>query len=397
MKVSEFLKNEDIPSFLLGAFYSRTVFENDGSKPYAYTDYRITKFETDMDFYLNASKKYLKLLNDLCAPYSEWEDYTKTTEMNFRFVLENDLNLDETKFFTRLYSKILCSDFIHEDTFTEDKRLFLSGFTELRGSLDFSHKWIAMDYFHNDINELKRARLLFDNFNIPLSILNFNPRQLQKDYRNGVKRNAQFRIKLEWYCKNIGILNPYKAKLVKNMRDWEVIEKYDYTYFNSPELSLSKKDSFDNRLQYYANNIFDKSLTEFEIQQLRNELKFDNKNVKFARNKSLIELVRQQTPDICTCCGQQTFKSKNNLGQYFEIHHVISIGKNKELDDYNNMVKLCPNCHTKLKRGVADKNIQCECIANILTNCPNVLEFASMVFGSNNKNVLIDKIWSNIK
>ena len=40
MKVSEFLQNNDIPTFLLGAFYGKYNFTDDNSLIYAYSSYK---------------------------------------------------------------------------------------------------------------------------------------------------------------------------------------------------------------------------------------------------------------------------------------------------------------------------------------------------------------------
>ena len=91
------------------------------------------------------------------------------------------------------------------------------------------------------------------------------------------------------------------------------------------------------------------------------------------------------------------YTHKNTGRQYFEYHHVISIGKNHELDDENNIVKLCPTCHRIVKRGSAPENEQKEVIKNILINYPNVLNFAKQIYDLENFEEIVHKIWENLK
>ena len=407
MKVSEFLKTNNISSFLLGAFYSRYVFSTDNAKIYTEVSYKISKFVDDYSLLLKSKDMLLVKLNSICAPYNDWKDYTSATsskpQIVLRYTLANDLELTKDSFYNKLNLKILGEDFIYDSELNKQKKMFIRGFAESRGSIDTTRPLLALDYFYNSLNEVKRARILYDYFNVPFSVLNFNPRELQNDYVTGRrKRNTQLRFNLYWYVKNIGLLNDYKIAIIKKV--YSNIEyshsQNEVKYFNSPETLHSKKDSFDFMLRYYSNNIFNKQLSDFEISNLRKELNFNNDKeiTKFKRDLSLIELIRINTPDKCVCCGtDKTYTHKNTGRQYFEYHHVISIGKNHELDDENNIVKLCPNCHSIVKRGSAPESEQKDVIKKILTNQPNVFEFAKHIFDIQDFNKIVDKIWQNLK
>lgn len=406
MKVSEFLKKEVSP-LLLGAFYSRYIFSKDNTKIYTEVSYKISKFVDDYKFLIKSKNLLLEKLNQISQQFTFWKDYTSTTskrpQMVLRFTLENDLGLTKDNFYNRLNVKILSQDFIYDNTLNENKRMFIRGFAESRGSIDTNHPFLTLDYFYNSLNEVKRARILYDHFNVPFSVLNFNPRELQNDYVTGRRRrNAQLRFNLYWYVKNIGLLNNYKIAILKKVYNNIEYDREEngVKYFNSPEIIHSKKDTFDFMLRYYSNNIFNKKLSDFEVENLRNELNFNTSSdiTSFKRNLSLIELIRINTPDECASCKTtKTYTHKNTGRQYFEYHHVISIGKNHELDDENNIVKLCPTCHRIVKKGSAPEAEQKTVIRNILHNRPNVLEFAQHIYDLEDFEEVVDKIWRSLK
>lgn len=407
MNVSEFFANEVSP-LLLGAFFSRYIFSENNSEIYTEVSYKISKFVDDHDYLMETKNNLLKKLNIICAPYPFWEDKTnaisKKPQAVLRFTLHNDLNFSKDSFYNKLYVKILCQDFVYVDNLTEDKKMFIRGFAESRGSIDTTRPLLAMDYFYNSIIEVKRARLLYDRFNVPFSVLNFNPRELQNDYVTGRrKRNTQLRFNLYWYASNIGLLNEYKSSIMKTAYSDKIVHDFSQgcvEFFKCPELLPSKKDSFDFMLRYYANNIFGHNLNINDIKELRRELNFDSETCDktFKRDLGLIEVIRMNTPDECACCKTTTTYTNKNTGkQAFEYHHVISLGKNHELDDENNIVKLCPTCHRSLKRGAAPKNDQLMAIERILDNRPNVRDFAEHIFDTTDKTILVEKIWESLK
>ena len=189
MKVSEFLNNNDIPSFLLGAFYGRYEFTKDNSYIYAYSAYRNwTKVYDNQELCDKSKISFLSQLNNICKPFSFWIKGTKQfPKTDIVFALENDLNLTKDNFFNRLNRKIVNADFIYETGLTETKKMFIRGFSELRGSLDRNRNLLSMDYVKNSQAETKRVRLLIDNLNVPVHVVNYNFREFQPDFQQGRK------------------------------------------------------------------------------------------------------------------------------------------------------------------------------------------------------------------
>lgn len=296
----------------------------------------------------------------------------------------------------------MSSDWILEEEFNESKKSFIRGFIECRGSVDTTAKLIAQDYFYDNRMELKKALILTDMMDLPCEYANFNARDLQPQYVLGIqKRNTQFRINLYFYANRIGFLNKYKAKVFDNSYPHNGNYILDeITYFHIAVPTPRTNDSFISYLNFFTNNIYEKLLNENTIKTLRSKLGFKNvseTNNKKRRNQTIISLYRELSEDKCAICGtEKTFLNKNTGRQHFEIHHVVSYTNGQECDNIANLVKLCPTCHDSLKRGAADKNTQIKSIIKILTEHPEIHEFAESYFMENDINDLAEKIWENL-
>ncbi len=113
---------------------------------------------------------------------------------------------------------------------TPNQKLFLSGFFESRGSIDAQRNFLTLDYLFHSPLEFNKFHYLIDFFNIPSEVLNFNFRELQPEHAQGIrKRNAQFRIYLDWYLHHIGLFNPYKVRIAHHVFKTTLI--YDGIYY----------------------------------------------------------------------------------------------------------------------------------------------------------------------
>lgn len=130
MKVSDFLNRNDIPEFLLGAFYGRYEFTADNKFIYTYSAYRNwTKIYDNQELCEQSKVSFLNQLNDICNPFSFWIKGTKQfPKTDIVFALDNDLGLTKDNFFNRLNRKIITSDFIYEENFTENKKCSFADF-----------------------------------------------------------------------------------------------------------------------------------------------------------------------------------------------------------------------------------------------------------------------------
>lgn len=414
IKISELLNN-DITPFLFGTFFSRRVFTSDNRYIYTYTYYKESRvIQTEVYKYENYDKEYLNLLNKHSGNYNYWntKDYFTNLGINLNvtgqcfFVVENDINITKESLYNKLYSKLISTcDWIFDNNLNEEKKEFIRGMVELRGSIDTTANYIATDYYADSNFELRKARMMVDYIGIPHYVTNFNFRDLQHDYTAGINlRNDQYRLNAWWYMEHIGILNAYKAEIFAKSRNVVLPEhNNDIFYFSKEDYNIKINNNLlDDRLNFYFTNLLDREPTEEDITRMRKELGFDGTPTSI-RSIALIETIRYSTPDECACCKnrynilERTHINPRTNRPYFEIHHVISIGKNKELDDENNMVKLCPGCHRSLKRGSALESVQKELIKDIFTNEPKTLTFAKHFFDSNDVETIIQKTYENLK
>ena len=405
MKVSEFLEN-DMPPFLLGAFYGRYEFTRYGRYIYTYSAYRNWTKIYDNQSLCNRSKVTFRAqLNDICSPYGYWMGGNRTfPRTDIVFALENDLNLTGDSFFNRLNRKILNSEFLYEKGLTENKKMFIRGFSELRGSLDRNRNLLAMDYVKHSQAEAKRVRILIDYLDVPVHVVNYNFREFQPDYQAGIKRETQLRYNVNWYAQNIGFVNEYRIEAFKyNFYYTDIKTENHVTYFICPQLLNSDNTTFENRIAYYYHNVFGKKLSSNDMIKFKELIRANDAMSEFRRNTSIVNAVRYGTEDKCVCCcDDYDIKDRShierNTGRYhFEIHHMISVGQNKELDDIDNLAKICPSCHALLGRGSADEQTQKQCIRKILDHKSNILEFCKSYFDSDDYETVVDMIWKSLK
>lgn len=404
LKLSDFLKLP-IKPFAYGAFLSRIMEDsiNDNKVFYAYTNFRSSKYVYKDDFPINSyANNLISSLNKHSGHYNWCIINSSPTQLEARFYIIDDISMSKTMFYKALYQKLLQENWLLSDDMNEEKKDFIRGFMELRGSVDTTMKLIAQDYFYDDRMELKKAQILTDMMNLPLVYANFNARNLQPQYISGEnRRNTQFRINAFFYAKEIGFLNEYKARVFNNAYKKYIrssTKKDDITYFDV-DIPVSRNDDvqFIKYLNFFTNNIYQKNLTKSTIDDLRKRLGFTDgdSNDSTKRNKTLIDLFDEISEDKCAVCGTKTtFLNKGTGRQYFEIHHVISFYNGKELDNIANLVKLCPTCHDMLKKNRSTKENQTKAIYKILHLHPEIYEFTSSYLQIDDINELAEKIWT---
>lgn len=406
MKVSEFLSSENVPPFLLGAFYGRYEFTKDNQYIYTYSAYRNWTKVYDNETLCEQSKiTFLNQLNDICKPFSLWiKGTSKFPKTDIVFALENDLGLTKDNFFNRLNRKIVTADFVYETSLTEEKKMFIRGFSELRGSLDRNRNLLAMDYVKNSQAETKRVSLLIDNLNVPVHVVNYNFREFQPDYQSGKKRETQLRYNVFWYAQNIGFINEYRIAAFKaNFYYTNIRVDGNITYFDCPQPLKSDNTTFENRTAYYSHNVFGRKLTSNDMRKFKELIGANDTQSEFRRDTSIVNAVRYGTDDKCVCCcDDYDIKDRShierNTGRYhFEIHHMISVGNNKELDDIDNLAKICPACHATLGRGSADERTQKNCIRKIFRHKPNMLDFCKSYFDETDYEKVVELVWKALK
>ncbi|GHQ47686.1 hypothetical protein VN0363_02340 [Helicobacter pylori] len=391
---------------------SRFQIKND--RIYGVCSYRASKFVPD---YEKSKVQVLNTLNTLSTHpiwQSNQESVTKI-KGTFVFILENDLHLDENSFYKKLLNSLIDNDFFNRSNLmnlmTLNQKRFLSGFFESRGSIDTQRNFLTLDYFFHSPLEFNKFHYLIDLFNIPSEALNFNFRELQPEHAQGInQRNAQFRIYLDWYLYHIGLFNPYKARIAHHVFKTTIIYDGIYYKLNYPPTTKYHGNSFTERAHFYLKNIYQQDLDDKSIEKLREQLGFIQKSEEFKRDSKIINFYRISTPNVCsTCCDDYDIKERSFISlplykitqnpdsYYTEIHHVISLGKNRELDVLENLAKLCPTCHRALKKGSSEEEFQKRLIRNILNRNKDNLEFAQLRFETDDFLTLINRVYESLK
>ncbi|WQX32024.1 HNH endonuclease [Helicobacter pylori] len=410
MLVSCFLNAID--PFNLGVLLSRFQIKND--RIYGVCSYRASKF---IPGYEESKVQVLDALNTLSVHpiwQSNQESVTKI-KGTFVFILENDLQLDENSFYKKLLNLLIDNDFFNRSNLmnlmTLNQKRFLSGFFESRGSIDTQRNFLTLDYFFHSPLEFNKFHYLIDLFNIPSEALNFNFRELQPEHAQGInQRNAQFGIYLDWYLYHIGLFNPYKARIAHHVFKTTLIYDGIYYKLSYPPTTKYHGNSFTERAHFYLKNVYQQDLDDKSIEKLRERLGWVQKSEEFKRDSKIINFYRIATPNVCSaCCDDYDIKERSFLSlplyqitqrsdsYYTEIHHVISLGKNKELDVLENLAKLCLTCHRALKKGASAEGFQKRLIGKILKRNKDNLEFVQLRFETDDFPTLIDKIYESLK
>ena len=133
ISVSEFFK-EIIPPLILGAFFSRRMFSENGKYIYVYTAYKKSqKIDTDEIVFENYEKEYRDALNSESGNLKLWLLKSEVQEMfdmenrelngQIFFILKNDMGIKEDSFYNKLYAKIVSTcDWLYDEKLNEDKK-----------------------------------------------------------------------------------------------------------------------------------------------------------------------------------------------------------------------------------------------------------------------------------
>lgn len=405
VSAKEILSKHEIKPFLLGVLFSRIM-----PKPvenvipeyfYGYTWFKASKAVYTTDFNLSEYANELVKTYNSQSGFETWVvDSATPSKVILKFYIKNDLNINSTQFYNLVYQKLLRSSWLSGENVNEDKKSFIRGYMETRGSIDTSAKYISQDYFYNNATELKRVQFLTDMIGLPIAYANFNPRNMQPQFVSGEnRRNPQFRINIFYYAKEIGFLNEYKAMIFENAyhaikKDVYVKNGIKYYVLQVPE--INDDVTFIKYLQFFTNNIYKKDLDVSKIAELRRRLGFKDKKsgtLTKHRDKSIIDIFRSISEDKCALCGVTKTFSNENEREYFEIHHMIPYHNGIQYDNIANLVKLCPTCHTLFKKGRSSKQTQIDGIKKILNNNESILQYTSAALGEDDVENIAQRIY----
>lgn len=130
--------------------------------------------------------------------------------------------------------------------------------------------------------------------------------------------------------------------------------------------SLVEYIHFNNLDKLYIEEIVNLRKSPEKARRIRREIE------AILRNQKLVDELKLRYNNVCQICGTQIKIGANKY--YSEVHHIWPLGKpHNGCDTLDNMVCVCPNCHTlldykviylnketfkELKHDIADANIK---------------------------------------
>lgn len=380
VKISEILSEENLNLKQLFFIFFNMKNESIDSQIKFSIMYKTSKYTN-----VNFDENLIQNNNKLMSEYTGLEfSFNKTmSTATHKCQIENDLEISRNDLLRRIYNKIQACRLKYKEYIFE--KCLYTNLLAFRGSIDILGGFFTVDLnrdYENEDYYMQFTSLLLNSRSI--DYLNFNFRNLQKQYIQGVKRQTQIRMDIHWYLENF-------------LEELKLVNLYKYSVFQQNKLLILSKDykemrtSFIERVLIYRQEILTKdnlNLTEneknAEILRIRNRLGFKNEtdnNPTNKRNSSIKNIADIMLDDICYSCNgkydinDRTFIKKNTNTPYLEFHHVISFASNHTADVYENLVKLCPACHRALTPNRADENYQKEIISNILINSKYVYDY----------------------
>lgn len=398
LNVDQFIENATLEG-LISAFFNFSI-DRDGNFEIV-SSYRSSKF-TSIELTQEIYQSNNKLLSD-------WS--------GIPFIIQGSRHICKlqrskriytpSQFITTLYKKIQRKGTEHY-TDSEFERVLLLGLMGLRGSADPKTNFYAVDV-NRDIQTDEYLDYIFKLLTNISDVrqLNLNFRELQQQYKENIhRRNTQIRVNLKWFSElidyDLSNVNIYKHEILQCLK---------------AEISLKReKDDTENgfmeRLVIYRNKILnqieenDQNQLNLQVQALRTQLGFVNAsddNMIQNRSSSIVNIAKGLYEDECVCCKDiyplesRTFKLRNSDRFYLEIHHVISFSSDRNGDQIDNLVKICPSCHRALTKNRADEEYQKSLIRNILKNSPSAKGYVSNFFDDPTDEKLVNYIYDKLR
>lgn len=385
----DFNKLNNLYSFCIAFF---NISEENSDYFIIKSEYRISK-KTDYELNDEIYRENNKLLCNISSLPFELKK-----NIHYCYIEKTSSINSFYKFINYLYEKIQKFRQYY-DNYQFSKVVYLSLFG-LRGSPDFALNYYAVDIFRKfeTENYIKKIFYLLPSLE-NAEQLNFNFRDLQHEYVNKIReRNNQIRINLRWffdnYCNDLKDINIYKYNILISNKVKIKNTKHKSIFTNQ----------FYSRMLIYIKTFFSKEyLTDRNIPELRKKIGFlvepDSIN---KRNSAIVEIAKEIFPDICSGCyllydiKDRTFKYKNKDRYYLEIHHVISFANN-DVDQIDNLTKLCPTCHKALSPNRANPEYQKQIIRSILEFNNAASIFIESFVENDNLDQKIEYVYSKLK
>lgn len=325
--------------------------------------------------------------------YTKMDFQSKNKEFKLNFTLDKKYEYDAL--FKEIYDLVQIN--ISEYEYQSWKNEIMLAFLAFRGSIDFKLQKISVDIkrkIESDFYLGKILLLLSQTCN--LDSININFRELQRDYiEKNRKRNTQIRIHLGYLI--------YDMKILEQLKE---INFYKYDILNQNknmilDTEIKPKESIFLKFEKYRNVMNIHNLDEKKEREKFFKIE-EKKEIGERRDHSLVKEAKIILEDMCYGChlefdlNQRTFNYKNTDIPYLEINHVISFSNNN-VDNLDNLVKLCPPCHKALSPNRADEYIQKKIIKNMILNSDKASKFIEIFIDDKMIEKKIDYVYSKLR
>ncbi|MBQ8325545.1 MAG: hypothetical protein IJX86_00615 [Lachnospiraceae bacterium] len=434
LNLSSFLEDEIAPT-VLGAFLRRSEYIGN-EYIFTYFSFRSSKF---YEFCENYYQDYANCINQKSGIFPYWQlNISESNDPIYIsskykgvYILKNDLDIELSdeqsgnNFTNRLLNKIRRQSFLFDYAMEEERKDFLRGYLDVAMSYDGSG-FFACDYHCSSRADIRKISLLMDHGLMNPEYFNFNTRLTE----DTTQKDDQFRVSWKYYLCEIGTYNKYRMECIHasdtNAAELTIDENSPgIYYFNIDYVALSparrneKTQNFISKYNAFINMAYGYRIegnqdaeTLRQYRQLFGMDDSNNEDRRTTRNQRIVSQVYDDEPDECVCCknryniADRSFYVKRRVNglavdkYFFEIHHAISFSNGQSqyteenvLDVIENLVKVCPTCHTCMtaKRG-REEDIKI-LLNSMLDNSPKVKDFAEGYFGTTDKEELIIKIY----
>ena len=377
LKFSELLERKEKESvFILGMIYRWVMVSKDKKTILAYCSYgtgsRVKKAVPELianmtetnkkvaetfNSYLGGNFKIIQN-NEIKNKYGEFRKNIGNG-VSFPFLLEEEIpeNVDLDVYIFGLIEKSIIG------LSQELKDEFILGLMTSASSLDFTFKLVTVDIERMESNNLVERKI---NFLIALMGMKFNlnTRTLQPE---GEVRNHQFRIPMEYFMAQFGLINylriaQYKAEIPAAKYVSELPLKINKKINQN---DLAKSLSRGMRINALSAEMVREETTKERkgelIKEYREEFGFDMTTDEVLHsNVNIKNLAKEKSNYMCEIDnGKESFISKANGKNYIEAHHLIPFAKrdkfNVNIDVVENIVCLTAKNHRKIHLAIDEE------------------------------------------
>ena len=153
-------------------------------------------------------------------------------------------------------------------------------------------------------------------------------------------------------CKLEGIFEYIEYVTEENDRKWFRLKKKDISKINKIVTSEQYNKEIESSI---------KESLKLSDEELNKRIKTNAKakaevittvSKKYKRNPDVVVATLRRANGYCENCGcKAPFIRKSDNTPYLEVHHKVALSEGG-LDDLDNTIAVCPNCHRELHFGI---------------------------------------------